>query len=115
VKTLDKVIDVKKRKKSKKGLPSWATFKTSYDRSELLKAIELNRTLTKKMTAVLQRSFPFPFPLAPNYLHTAASHLSVKWLICSGFGGFIQYYVVYRIVLGNWCCVDDGQYIEKRL
>jgi Cu/Ag efflux pump CusA len=106
----DKVIkSVKeKMKEVEKGLPVGVTFKTSYDRSELIeKAIESVRgTLIEEMIAVsiIVLLFLFHWRSALIILIQLPISVSIGFILLEAFGISSQYHVIDRNRISHWCC-----------
>ena len=110
----DKVIKAvkAKMKEVEKGLPEGVTFKTSYDRSELIeKAIEsVKGTLLEEMIAVSIVIIAFSFSLAKcfNYFNSIAYFRVCRIYFARNFWNLIQYYVINGNCLAIGVVVDDG-------
>jgi Cu(I)/Ag(I) efflux system membrane protein CusA/SilA len=102
----DKAIDAKlKNERSRKDCLK-VTFKTSYDRSELIKSIEsVKGTLIEEMIAVSIVTFLFPLEKCLNYSNTATISAVIGFILLQAFA---IYYVAYRnCFLAIGVVVDD--------
>lgn len=105
----DKVIKAvkEKMKEVEKGLPEGVSFKTSYDRSELIeKAIEsVKGTLLEEMIAVsiVIPALPVSLEKCPDYSDSIADIGSRRLHPLGDFWHFFQYHVTYGYCTRNWC------------
>jgi Cu/Ag efflux pump CusA len=104
----DKVIKAvkEKMKEVEKGLPEGVSFKTSYDRSELIeKAIEsVKGTLLEEMIGINRNpALPVSLEKCPDYSDSIADIGSRRLHSLGDFWYFFQYHVTYGYCTCNWC------------